>query len=69
MNIKVNDDVAIETVSAKNRKRPAYLAEDLHQWRLMIHLSELDKFTEDQTNMYIQYRINGSNSLGGCCKI
>jgi hypothetical protein len=39
MNIKINEEIVIDTINSKNRKRPAYLADGLYQWRMMLYLS------------------------------
>ena len=69
MNIKINEDMAVEYIDPKNRKRPAYLPDNLYQWRMMLYLSEIKHLNKIPGNLHIQYRINGVPSLGDCFKL
>jgi hypothetical protein len=71
VNIKVKEEIFIEKIDPKNRKRPVYLAEDLNQWRLMLYFSEIKELDncDKNHNLYLQYRLNNQPALSDCFKL
>lgn len=71
VNIKIKEEVFIDKVEVQNKKRPVYLPDYLHQWRIMFYFAELRDIEgcEMSGDLSIQYRLNNLQTFADCLHI